>query len=215
MRIRKQWAGLLLPTVGIRLNVYGNKPDYPCLLVANHRSYLDPILILKDINAYPVAKAELANWPVIGKGAQMAGILYLKREQASSRVGTLKQMLDRIKAGYPILIFPEGTTSGRTNTLPFKKGGFKMSAQNEIPIVPVAICYEDMEDYWVGNISFLKHAIRQFSSPEIKIDLYYGDSFTGNNPDLLLQQTQEWIDRMLLDNCRARLKTKNYENGKG
>ncbi|MBN8676813.1 MAG: 1-acyl-sn-glycerol-3-phosphate acyltransferase [Chitinophagales bacterium] len=197
MRIRKTWASQLIPLVGIQLKVYGQIPDYPCLLVSNHRSYLDPILVLKDVNVFPVAKAELANWPVIGKGAKMAGILYVKREQAGSRVGTIKQMQDLVSGGFSILIFPEGTTSGRPDTLPFKKGAFKMAAQSGIKMVPVAICFEDPADFWVGKVSFLSHAAKRFGTPAIKVSVHYGPAFSNENPDLLLENVQSWINKTL------------------
>ncbi|HAD11202.1 MAG TPA: hypothetical protein DCF33_02065 [Saprospirales bacterium] len=197
MRIRQKWARTLLPTLGIKLQVQGNLPTYPCLLVANHRSYLDPILIIRDLDVYPVAKAEIADWPLIGKGAQMAGILYLKREQHGSRVGTLKQMLDRIKSDFSVLIFPEGTTSDHQDTLPFSKGGFKMAAQNNIPVVPVAIVYEAPADYWVGNATFLGHARKRFAADEIKVDVHYGQEIVETDSDLLQQQAQAWINSTL------------------
>lgn len=197
MRIRQKWARTLLPKLGINLIVKGNLPSYPCLLVANHRSYLDPILVIRDLDVYPVAKAELASWPLIGKGAQMAGILYLKREQQGSRVGTLKQMLDRIKSDFSVLIFPEGTTSDLSGTLPFNKGGFKMAAQNNIPVVPVAIVYEDPADYWVGNATFLGHARKRFAADEIKVDVHYGQAIVEADSDLLQQQSQAWINSTL------------------
>lgn len=197
MRIRRKWALQLLPAIGVKLSVYGNIPEGPCLLIANHRSYLDPILILRDVDVYPVAKAELAKWPLIGKGAAMAGILYLKREETGSRVGTMKQMIDKIQSGFPVLIFPEGTTSSRPDTLPFKKGGFKMAAQNGIPVVPVAICFSSPADFWVGKITFLAHAAKRFSDPEIQVSVVYGNAFLHPDAGYLLEQTQSWINQTL------------------
>lgn len=197
MRIRRKWARRLLPAVGVRLSVRGTIPEGPCLLVANHRSYLDPILILQDVDVFPVAKAELAKWPLIGKGAAMAGILYLKREETGSRVGTLKQMIDKIQSGFPVLIFPEGTTSSRSDTLPFKKGAFKMAAQNGIPTVPVAICFSNPADYWVGKTTFLAHAAKRFAEPEIQVSVVYGNAVSNPDAGFLLEQTQSWINQTL------------------
>ncbi|HLP95287.1 MAG TPA: lysophospholipid acyltransferase family protein [Saprospiraceae bacterium] len=197
MRIRKAWASRLIPAVGIQLRVFGQIPDRSCLIVSNHRSYLDPILVLKDVNVFPVAKAELANWPIIGKGAKMAGILYVKREHAGSRVGTIKQMQDLVSNGFSVLIFPEGTTSGRPDTLPFKKGAFKMAAQSGMKIVPVAICFDNPADFWIGKISFLSHAAKRFGEPAIRVSVYYGPAITNENPELLLENVQRWINDTL------------------
>lgn len=198
MRIRRRWARKLLRGVGLSITIEGTPPLKPCLIVSNHRSYLDPILMLCDVPGYPVAKAELANWPLIGKGAKMAGILYLKRENAGSRSSTLRQMLDKIEAGFPVIIFPEGTTSDMPDSLPFKLGAFKLAAQSNIPVVPTAIIYADKRDYWVAQESFLTHAKRRFGSPKIEVKLCYGLEMYHENPETLLLQSKTWIDSVLL-----------------
>jgi 1-acyl-sn-glycerol-3-phosphate acyltransferase len=197
MRVRRRWAQNLLHVVGLSVKTEGVAPDFPCLIVSNHRSYLDPIIMLRDVLGYPVAKAELSRWPLIGKGAKMAGILYLRRENAGSRSGILRQMLEKMEAGFPVIIFPEGTTSGVKGTLPFKKGGFKLAAQANIPVVPVAIVFEDEQDFWIGKETFLSHARRRFAVPKISVQLYYGTPMRGNDPEVLLAESHRWIESKL------------------
>ena len=48
-RIRQGWARHLLYTVGLRVNSSGTPPDFPCIIMCNHRSYLDPIVLLRDV----------------------------------------------------------------------------------------------------------------------------------------------------------------------
>jgi 1-acyl-sn-glycerol-3-phosphate acyltransferase len=199
MRVRKRWARTLLNGVGVRLEKEGLPPDFPCLLVSNHRSFLDPILMLCDADAYPVAKAELANWPVIGKGAQMAGILYLRRENASSRASILRLVAERIEAGYSVIIFPEGTTSALPGTLPFKKGIFQLAAKEGFAVVPVALCFGDARDFWVGKESFLRSAARSFQKKTVGVRLCYGPVLSGENSEILLASAKGWIEQKLLD----------------
>lgn len=207
MRIRKRWARTLLKQVGLDIDVDGAPPDFPCLVVSNHRSYLDPILLLRDLNGYPVAKAELAKWPIIGKGAKMAGILYLRRDSAGSRSGTLRQMLEKLEAGFPVIIFPEGTTSGIRGTLPFKKGGFKLAAQANIPVVPVALVFADKRDFWIGKVSFLRHAGNRFGEKRLAVKLCYGPAIFDKDPEVLLRESQNWINSQLEAQESVLLKT--------
>ncbi|MDO8366584.1 MAG: lysophospholipid acyltransferase family protein [Saprospiraceae bacterium] len=200
MRVRRRWARNLLQGVGLSVTTEGKAPDYPALIVSNHRSYVDPILMLRDVYGYPVAKAELAKWPIIGKGAKMAGILYLRRESAGSRSGTLRQMQEKIEAGFSVIIFPEGTTSALPSTLPFKKGAFKLAAQANIPVVPVAIVFADDRDFWVGKDSFLSHAKRRFGERKIDVKLCYGLEMRSEDPEVLLTKSQNWIDATLVEN---------------
>lgn len=198
MKVRRRWARTLLDKAGVRGENEGVAPDFPCLLVSNHRSYLDPILMLRDVDGYPVAKAELAGWPVIGKGAQMAGILYLRREHSGSRANILRQMEDKVRDGFSVIIFPEGTTSGLKGTLPFKKGVFQLAAKSGAPVVPVALVFSDHNDYWIGKESFMSHAGRRFREKTIRVKVCYGPAFQGDQPEELLAQTKNWIETRLL-----------------
>jgi len=200
MRIRRRWARNLLKGLGLSVETEGSPPEFPCLIVSNHRSYLDPILMLRDVDGYPVAKAELASWPLIGKGAKMAGILYLRRESAGSRSGILRQMLEKIEAGFSVIIFPEGTTSSLLGTLPFKKGAFKLAAQANIPVVPVALVFADKRDFWIGKDTFFSHAKRRFGEKKTAVKLCYGPEIRSDDPEVLLSKSQHWIDAILVAN---------------
>jgi len=198
MRVRRRWARNLLGGVGVRVENEGVAPDFPCLVVSNHRSYLDPILMLTKVDGYPVAKAELASWPVIGKGAKLAGILYLRREHSGSRVNTLRLMEEKVREGFAVIIFPEGTTSGLPGTLPFKKGVFQLAAKSGIPIIPVALIFDDKKDFWLGKETFLSHAGRRFRERAIGTKVCYGPVLRSSDPDELLAQARNWIETRLL-----------------
>lgn len=198
MLVRRRWARTLLDGVGVRAENEGVAPDFPCLIVSNHRSYLDPILMLRDVDGYPVAKAELAGWPVIGKGAQMAGILYLRRDHSGSRANTLRLMEDKIRDGFPVIIFPEGTTSGLQGTLPFKKGVFQLAAKSGIPVVPAALIFSDKKDFWIGKETFMSHAGRRFREKTIRVKVCYGPALGCDNAEELLAQAKNWIETRLL-----------------
>lgn len=197
MRIRRRWARRLMRVMGIHIEVHGTPPDYPCLIVGNHRSYLDPIILLCDVDAYPVAKAELAGWPIIGKGARMAGILYVQRESAASRSDTLRLIDRRIQAGFPVIIFPEGTTSDLPGTLPFRRGGFQLAARSGFPVVPVAFCFADPADFWINDDTFAGHAVRRFGEKRIDIQLFWGPTLQGEDADALMNGARDWIEDRL------------------
>jgi len=198
MAVRQRWAIRLLNGVGVRTTVEGAPPDFPCIFLANHRSYLDPILLLRDVFAYPVAKAELADWPLIGKGARWAGILYVQREHGNSRVSILKAVADVVQTeGFSVILFPEGTTSGLPGMLPFKKGGFRAAAKWGLPIVPVAIGFEDERDFWIGKTTFGQHAWRRFQEPEIRVRVCYGPVLRLDDSDALEREVRQWIEGKL------------------
>ncbi len=168
-------------------------------MVCNHRSYLDPILLLCYIDAFPVAKAELAQWPLLGKGAQLAGILYLKRENAKSRTAILKEITSAILSGFQVILFPEGTTSALpVGVLAFKKGSFGAAAQDGFPVVPAALCFEEVADFWVGSETFLQHAFRRFKEKEIRVKVAFGPMLRSPDSGELLEKSRYWIENQLI-----------------
>lgn len=197
MRIRRSWARHLLPAIGVRIKTSGTPPDFPCILMGNHRSYLDPIIILHDTYAYPVSKAEVSNWPIVGYGAKVSGVLFLQRESSASRKYTLGAIAQKLKESFPVILFPEGTTHSEDQTIAFKPGGFKLAAANRIPIVPVAIAYASKADHWIGNDTFLPHFIRRFGERHMHVQIHYGEAIWSDDPEVLLEETQAWINAEL------------------
>ncbi|MBK8554806.1 MAG: 1-acyl-sn-glycerol-3-phosphate acyltransferase [Lewinellaceae bacterium] len=197
LELRKRWARRVLYYTGVRLSISGTAPTQACLMVCNHRSYLDPILVIGDCSAFPVSKSELAKWPVLGWGASMAGVLFLKRNELNKRAEMLHLITDTIQNGHSVLLFPEGTTSALQGTLPFRKGGFNMAARNGLPVVPLVLHFENPADFWVTEEGFLVHASRQFLAREIRINLVYGPVFQSDDAENLKNTTRNWMEEQL------------------
>ncbi len=198
LRTRREWAALITHKVGIRARFHGNVPDFPCLLLANHRSYLDPILILAVTEAFPVSKAEARKWPVLGAGAAATGVIFLKRESLKSRADTMQAIADKVKEGHRVILFPEGTTSAVPTTIEFKKGSFQLAARNGIPVVPVAIDYRDARDFWVGKESFVGHFFRTFGERRKFVDVTFCEKIESADWQFLMRETRARIDAVLL-----------------
>ena len=85
IRLRKSWFKNILWGLGIQLDTYGTPPDKGGLLIANHRSYIDPIIVLSQVLAMPVGKAEVQYWPIIGWGARVSGSIFVDRKTKEGR----------------------------------------------------------------------------------------------------------------------------------
>ena len=205
MSVRRRWARRLLHVTGVRISIHGEIPRYCCLIVSNHRAHLDPLLVLRDVDAYPVAKAEIADWPLIGAGGRMAGMLFVQRDDPGSRVATVRAIAKVLRTGYPIVIFPEGDTSSLDGTLPFKRAVFELAARMQMPVVPVALCFADERDCWIGQEPFLRHAARRFSEKRMPVKVCYGPPIRHSDAGILLQHAQTWIDETLRTHPLARV----------
>jgi 1-acyl-sn-glycerol-3-phosphate acyltransferase len=140
--------------------VDGQLPDGPAVFVANHLSYVDPIALCGIIPSAPVAKSEVADWPVFGAGARSLGVLFVKRGDAFSGARALRGGLRALADGVSVLGFPEGTTTHGDQLLPFARGLFGIARIAGVPIVPVAIGYDDPTTAWVGDDWFVPHYLR-------------------------------------------------------
>jgi len=197
IRIRQRWARRFLPAIGVRIRTQGTLPDFPCIYMCNHRSYLDPAVLACDAYGMPVSKAEVANWPIIGYGGRVSGTLFLKRESPTSRKLVLNEIVAKVKQGYPVILFPEGTTHDKPHTVALKRGGFQLAALHGIPVVPVALEYGSTKDYWIGNDTFLPHFIQRFGEKNMRVSVRYGPPLHSDDPDFLITQTQHWIDEQI------------------
>jgi 1-acyl-sn-glycerol-3-phosphate acyltransferase len=146
-------------------------PDRPCVLVANHVSYLDPLVILSQVAAAPIAKAEVADWPMIGPAARALGVNFVDRSSMPRRARTLRRALQALRDGVKVLNFPEGTTTRGNKILPFHRGIFGAAMIAEVPVVPLALTYDDRDLAWTGNASFLPHYWRFSTLPRARARL--------------------------------------------
>lgn len=195
LRMRRLWARRSLKVLGVETERTGAVPnDGPCIIVGNHRSYLDPIVALTEVEALPVAKAEVGSWPLIGFGAKATGIMYVKRDSKDSRAATLDAMEKTLKEGYSVLVYPEGTTHIEPTTRRFKPGAFRLAAATGVPVVPVAIEYQREEDAWIGSDTFVPHFVRTFGRKRTFVKIRYGEPIVSDDSAVLLAQTKRWID---------------------
>lgn len=198
LKSRRAFIRLLLFILGIKIQKHGHITDGTHIYISNHRSWVDPLITLKHVPVMPVAKAEVSSWPLIGYGAKVTGILYVKRESKNSRADTLKAMDKFLKKGFSILIYPEGTTHSDPQTMPFKKGAFGLAAKEGFSILPVALEFKNEKMPWVGDDTFVPHFLRVFSKPRNRVTIHYGEPIQSYDTEILVQKTREWIDGKLL-----------------
>jgi len=186
----KYWA---LPILNIHVTVKGAPVASTALYVANHRSFSDPLVICKYLRAFVIAKAEVADYPIINKGAQLTGVIWIKREDKNSREATRSTLVHTIQEGYNMLVFPEGTVGKLAATLPFRKGTFQEAAKHDILVVPIVIEYKSAKDLWI-HPHFIKHYFAQFNKWKTEVKISFGDPITSNDGLLLAQKAEQWIN---------------------
>jgi 1-acyl-sn-glycerol-3-phosphate acyltransferase len=121
---------------GIRIR----DPRRPYIAVANHESIVDIFLISHlPWEMKWLSKEEIARIPIMGWMMRMAGDVLVRRDDATSRIGSLEQIRDRLAKRVSVMIFPEGTRSRTDDLLPFRNGAFRIAIETGTPILPMAV----------------------------------------------------------------------------
>jgi 1-acyl-sn-glycerol-3-phosphate acyltransferase len=136
-------AGLALPVLGVRLLVEGldRLPAASCVVVANHSSYLDGIVMKA---ALPprfsfVIKREAASMPLAGFLLKRIGSEFVDRNSEGGRRRDAMRVLRRAEEGEALVFFPEGTFDEVPGLKRFHIGAFAAAVRGDMPLVPVVI----------------------------------------------------------------------------
>lgn len=192
-----QWARDLRRILGIVTHESGQRPQNGAIIVANHRSYVDISAVMGAVPCAFLAKAEVAEWPVLGHAATVGNTVYVKRESAESRKASRQALRELLDDGISVAVFPEGTTTSGPGTLDFRPGVFAMAVRGEFPIVPAAIMYHDPDDAWVGDDPFPAHFLRRFSKREMHLSVCFGPEMRGDDVEALRDRAQDWVRETL------------------
>ncbi len=151
------FCGRLLKRLRVQVGLVGPLPAGAPLWVANHLSWLDPIVLLSLRPAGVLAKSEVADYPLIGWGARRAGLRFVRREDALSRAAALVAAAQALRRGEDFLVFPEGTTTRGERLAPLRTGSLRAAWRLGIPTLPLRLVSPDLHYPWTGDDSLVPH----------------------------------------------------------
>lgn len=182
-RVFRAWARGVVRAFGIRIAVQGRPPHTPFLLVANHLSYLDVVLLASQLDAVFVAKDEVARWPVLGALAGGMRTIFVDRDNRRdvARVGRLIE--GYLNEGQGMVLFSEGTSTRGEAVLPFKPALLEVATREGIPVSYATLGYRTAADdvpahlsvCWWGAMTFLPHFWGLMRLREISASVSFGD----------------------------------------
>lgn len=172
------WA--LCRAFSVRLPAPLALPSSPQLLVANHISWLDVVvlsaLLPPDAGTRFLAKAEVGRWPVIGPFARGLGMAFMDRTSAFRSYRALPALGEGLRAR-PLLFFPEGTTTGGEGIAPLKPMGFELAARTGVPVQPLFLRYRDGAGHlsrapaFLGDDTLLESVLRLARAPAVEVEV--------------------------------------------
>jgi lyso-ornithine lipid O-acyltransferase len=175
--IRALWLQRTIRHVGrifrLEINSAGTIPASG-LLVCNHLSYMDILVLASLAPSMFVAKREVKSWPVMGLLAQLGGTLFIDR-QRRTHVGEINDDIQAaLDDGALVVVFPEGTSSDGKTVLPFKSSLLEPATQQNHPLTVARLHYtlangknDEAVAYW-GDAVFFTHLLNLLSQDKVR-----------------------------------------------
>ena len=168
-RLFQSWCRCFIRALGVELRIHQHhKAPLPAqyILIANHPSAFEDVGIPAHFPVRNLAKEEIRQWWLVGRIAEAAGTIFVKREQKDARQAALQNLITALKTGHSIAVYPEGGCKGRRLWDKFLYGAFTASLETGVPILPVFLHYEAQEAFeWGPHTSLPKKIWQIICSP--------------------------------------------------
>ncbi|SDZ03248.1 1-acyl-sn-glycerol-3-phosphate acyltransferase [Nitrosomonas sp. Nm58] len=179
----RKWAGNLLGILNVKLNCSGPLPpedEQRVILIANHISWLDIMIILTMYPVRFVAKSEVLSWPLLNILCRNVGTIFIEREKRNDTIRVNQDIVKALVTGDSIAIFPEGTTSDGTVLLHFHASLLQSAVTVQASLHPVAIDYRDITGARNTSVAYVNVTILEslrliLMQPAIKAELSFLD----------------------------------------
>ncbi|MCC6318542.1 MAG: 1-acyl-sn-glycerol-3-phosphate acyltransferase [Gemmatimonadaceae bacterium] len=142
-RVPRAWAWLILKAAGVRVVVHGEDRiagREANVFAANHVSWFDVFVMAAALRHYKfIAKAELERIPIFGRAVRAAGFIFIDRNNRKAAFAGYEAAADRMRDGFSVIVYPEGTRGASYALRPFKKGPFVLAIAAGAPVVPTIV----------------------------------------------------------------------------
>ena len=182
-RLNRAYTLLLRLILNIKVTVSGDEGQLErggYVIIANHMSYVDGIVLGSIFPIVFVSKKEVRSWPIVGQWNILCGTIFINR-QHKEQVGQLVQEMSRkLKQDANILLFPEGTSTNGERMLPFQTVPLAAPLRSRSIIVPATLTYTSIDDrlvsadnrdliYWYGEMDFITHFWKLLSLRSVEV----------------------------------------------
>lgn len=200
------WGKSMLCILHAKIMLTGYPPQkQPVVLVSNHLGYIDILLYCALLHPVFVAKSDVASWPVIGQLCRSFSVLFINRHSVRQSYQLQKKLYQKYQEGYPIVFFPEGTSTNGDTVKPFKTLLFKWLAEQQIPVHYALLHYQAPTGYdagedicwWRSESKLIPHLLRLLSMPQFCIKIHFSSKpLLHQNHRILAQKTHQAITNL-------------------
>jgi 1-acyl-sn-glycerol-3-phosphate acyltransferase len=179
------------------------------MLASNHFGFIDAFAIASHFPVLFVTSQEMRETPLIGFLTEIGGCLYVERRHREFIHREKSQLVDALKSGFNVLLYPEGGASDAQEVLPFKRTLMMASAEAGVPLQLICVNFRKVngEDFshrwrdhvcWYGDRSFLKHCLLFLSLESVVIEIKLIDQLMlhrNENKDEVSKRTHDLVAR--------------------
>ena len=187
---------LLCAVIGIRVREIGQRSkQFPLLILSNHASWLDIVVITALTPAVFIAKKEVASWPLFGWLAKLQRSVFIDRKRRHKTGAATRQIADRLLGGDAVVLFAEGTSSDGNRTLPFRSALIgavhhavaSSTHHDAVSVQPLSLAYVSLGGVpigrasrervaWYGDTDLAPHLIGVLSAGAVDVVVSWGEA---------------------------------------
>jgi 1-acyl-sn-glycerol-3-phosphate acyltransferase len=217
---------MLCALLRVKVRVIGAPvQNHPVLIVSNHVSWLDIIVIASAVPVAYVAKREVRGWMMVGAAARAEGAVFVDRERRQQAGEASTGIAARLAEGRPVLLFAEGTSSDGNRVLPFRTAllgaanaaSGQLDADRRLYVQPLSICYTRQHGLpmgrqhrplvaWHGDLEFMPHLRDFIRYGAVDVVLTWGEPVPyadGTDRKLAARTLEQAIRRTTAQTLRA------------
>jgi len=166
----------------MKVTVRNQPPQPPFLLVSNHLSYVDIVLLQSQLNCVFVAKSELADWPIVGQLCRSMNTIFVNRNQKRDALRANIEIEQAMTPEAGVVLFAEGTSTNGAAVREFRPALLECAARHQLPVHFASITYAapareraaDQSICWWGKMSFPGHLFRLLQLTKFEATLVFG-----------------------------------------
>lgn len=210
---------MLCKVIGVRIREVGQRaPDIPLLILSNHASWLDILIIGAVTQTVFVAKKEVAGWPVFGWLAKLQRTVFIDRERRHRTGAATQEIAERLLGGDAVVLFAEGTSSDGNRILPFRSAlvgavhhAIGQSTDHEtVTVQPLSLAYVQTSGLpigralrdrvaWYGDADLIPHLVSVLASGAVDVTVSWGQPVAYGmdaNRKIIAQRAEDEVRRM-------------------
>jgi 1-acyl-sn-glycerol-3-phosphate acyltransferase len=183
-----KWSKRILKALNIDVQVVGRSEKLMrsknFLIVSNHMSYLDILLTASVQPSVFVTSVDLGEDALLGTMAEMGGSIFVERRKRSLIERDVKNIVEVLRGGHNVILYPEGTSTDGCEVRPFKKSLLKAGIDSARDILPMCLKYTEIDGEtfarvnadkvcWYGDMPFAKHLIGLLNVQNIKAEVHF------------------------------------------